>query len=76
MNYRLLTQSEVLGALAPYGCEFVKTEFPGYEVWVTGWGYTFTLSREPDLQHYDEYTVTQVVALTVAETMPATWQAA
>lgn len=76
MNYRLLTQSEVLGALAPYCCEFVETVFPGYELWVTGWGYTFTLSREPDLQHYDEFTVRQVVALTINETMPADWKAA
>lgn len=76
MNYRLLTHSEVLGALAPYGCEFVETQFPGYEIWVTGWGYSFTLSREPDLEHYDEYAVQQVVALTIAATRPVDWKAA
>lgn len=75
MNYRLLTLAEVELALAPYGCEFLVCDHTGFETWVTGWGYTFTLSREPDRVHYDEWTIQQVIVMTIAPTLPAEWAA-
>jgi hypothetical protein len=69
---RLLSREHVLRVLGIYGCHHVSGEWPGFELWETGWGTPFTLSPEQN-GSYDEWQLQRVVTMVIALTLPPTW---
>ncbi|WP_421730770.1 hypothetical protein [Brevundimonas sp.] len=58
---------------APYGGHFIETIFPGSEMWSTGWGEDFVLSKEYDGVHYDEWLCLEAIEKAIEPSKPDGW---
>jgi hypothetical protein len=69
---RALSRAALVERLQTYGCRYIRTLPDGTEIWETGWHEPFSLTPEPDGK-YDEWQYFQLVARTIASTMPSDW---
>ncbi len=69
---RIFSRAHVERILSIYGCRYISGEWPGFEVWTTGWGQHFTLVPEEN-GSYDEWQIQRLIALTIASSLPPDW---
>lgn len=68
---RIYTEAELKKRLAPYKCRKIGDVDPLTEIWETGWGSAFTLSKERG-DRYDEWQYRQFLVF-IASSMPQDW---
>ena len=79
MAVQFFTREDLERKLRPYRCRCLETLRDGTEIWITGWGYVFTMAPEyvaDDEARYDSWQWEQVLAHVVARTMPSSFDSA
>ena len=69
---QFFTRADIEKKLSPYRCQLIGVLPDGTDLWVTGWGFHFTLTPEAtDVGlRYDVWQLQQVIATVIALTMP------